>query len=204
MRKPRIFCVGLNKTATTSLHEAFKILGFKSCHNVHNGKRARLLIEKALKNNRDLLHYFDEYDVYSDMGLFSYFKELDKSYPDSKFILNTRDANDWVESRIRHDEGLNKSQPFEFKRPVDRNQRKKLLEFREKIHNDILDHFMGRNDFLIIDVCKGEGWEKLCPFLGVPIPKKPFPYLNKTPNLKMKIIRKIPILNRIEKCSRLK
>ena len=31
------------------------------------------------------------------------------------------------------------------------------------------------DDLLVIDISAGEGWEALCPFLGVPVPDKPFP-----------------------------
>ena len=34
------------------------------------------------------------------------FKELDKQYPNSKFILNTRYKNDWIRSRIKHGDYL--------------------------------------------------------------------------------------------------
>ena len=30
-----------------------------------------------------------------------------------------------------------------------------------------------------MDFSSGDGWEKLCPFLGLPVPAKPFPHANK-------------------------
>jgi hypothetical protein len=46
---------------------------------------------------------------------------------------------------------------------------------------DVLDYFEHRmHDLLIIDVTAGEGWELLCPFLGVPVPNRPFPWSHKT------------------------
>jgi hypothetical protein len=35
-----------------------------------------------------------------------------------------------------------------------------------------------KKDFLEIDICNGEGWEKLCKFLGCEIPNQPFPRAN--------------------------
>jgi hypothetical protein len=29
-----------------------------------------------------------------------------------------------------------------------------------------------------MDVTKGEGWEQLCPFLGLDVPVEPFPKIN--------------------------
>jgi hypothetical protein len=49
-----------------------------------------------------------------------------------------------------------------------------------KFHRGVEDHFRGREDkLLILDICGGDGWEKLCPFVGKPIPDIPFPHENK-------------------------
>ena len=34
-------------------------------------------------------------------------------------------------------------------------------------------------DFLVINIPAGEGWDKLCPFLGLPVPDAPFPLKNR-------------------------
>ena len=48
--------------------------------------------------------------------------------------------------------------------------------FRKHIE-DVRRHFAGRPDKLIeLDIPAGDGWEKLCPFLGRPIPEQPFPH----------------------------
>jgi hypothetical protein len=48
---------------------------------------------------------------------------------------------------------------------------------------EVCDYFEDRaGDLLIMDICGGDGWEKLCPFLGVPVPSVPFPDLNKGKN----------------------
>jgi len=41
----------------------------------------------------------------------------------------------------------------------------------------VMDYFKDRpDDLLIIDICSGEGFEKLAPFLGRPLPAQPFPH----------------------------
>ena len=46
---------------------------------------------------------------------------------------------------------------------------------------EIKDYFSGReNDLLIMDITKGDGWEKLCPFLDKPIPSENIPKENVT------------------------
>ena len=37
-------------------------------------------------------------------------------------------------------------------------------------------------NFLVLDIAKGDGWDKLCPFLGVDVPDLKFPHA-KTPTI---------------------
>ena len=45
---------------------------------------------------------------------------------------------------------------------------------------NVMEHFAGEKSaqLLVLDLVGGEGWEKLCPFLGVPKPDVPFPHDN--------------------------
>jgi hypothetical protein len=44
----------------------------------------------------------------------------------------------------------------------------------------VIDYFQGRPDkLLILNVCDGEGYDKLCPFLGLDVLNEPFPHKNK-------------------------
>lgn len=47
-------------------------------------------------------------------------------------------------------------------------------------HNkEAVEYFKNRpQDLLVIDITKGDGWEKLCPFLNKDIPDVPFPKSN--------------------------
>jgi hypothetical protein len=51
---------------------------------------------------------------------------------------------------------------------------------RYEAHNDeVLAYFADRpGDLLVLRVTEGEGWETLCPFLGLPEPQTPFPHAN--------------------------
>jgi hypothetical protein len=40
----------------------------------------------------------------------------------------------------------------------------------------VREHFADRpGDLLVLDITAGEGWDRLCPFLGLPEPGVPFP-----------------------------
>jgi hypothetical protein len=53
--------------------------------------------------------------------------------------------------------------------------------FRKKYHehNDRVLHSIPANQLLVMNISDGDGWEKLCPFLGVATPIHPFPHENK-------------------------
>ena len=174
MSQPKIYCIGLNKTGTTSLHQAFGILGLKSMHDSY---KAGALIEAAIQGNLKLMHYMEDYDAFSDYPFFRYYKELDLEYPGSKFILNTRDSEDWVGSRVRHDLDWSSKNPDKPRRV---NDKQKLLSFKESVEGDIRKYFQNRpSDFLVFDISVGDSWDKLCGFLNTAIPSTPFPYENR-------------------------
>ena len=55
--RARVFCIGLNKTGTSSLHAAMEILGLMSLH--WGGLPVRYTIEAALAEGRPLLSGLD-------------------------------------------------------------------------------------------------------------------------------------------------
>lgn len=179
--RARIFCIGLNKTGTSSFDEAVTLLGFASLH--WGGPRVREAVEAALAAGRPLLSNLDaRYDAFSDIEVLSKnFVLLDEQYPGSKFILTVRPIDDWIDSRRRH---------------VQRNVRRKEAgeyngtflevkedEWREDWYRQVSQarsYFNGRSDFLEYDIVAGLGWEPLCSLLDVPEPKTEFPWVNRT------------------------
>ena len=93
MKKNKIFCIGLHKTGTSSLHEFSLKCGYKSTHSAN-----------WAFNNQAL----EKFDFFSDGGShfdniieFDYESLLHK-YPDALFILNVRDARSWIVSKLKH------------------------------------------------------------------------------------------------------
>lgn len=176
----KIFGIGLNKTGTVSLHHALTELGYRSLHFA--GPEEREKIRRARREGRGLVDHLPEYDAFSDIwSLSKDFALLDEQYPGSKFILTTRTLDGWLESRRHH---------------VERNVRRKAegtyhgtflevdvegwtRQYREH-HERVLAHFAGRpGDLLVMDIPGGDGYEVLCPFLGHPVPDRPFPWRNR-------------------------
>ena len=190
----KIFGLGFHKTGSTTLETALITLGYSATGNL--GKQELLyqaLKEKEWKLIEDFLL---PYDGFRDMPWPLFYKELDKHFPGSKFILTTRSEQNWLESCVNHykEDG----NPF-FEKiygegnhfPVG-NEEIWLHRYRE--HNrEIKSYFKDRpNDFLELSWEDGDGWEKICTFLDKPIPDRDFPHANKGKyNLLQKIQRRI-------------
>ncbi len=177
-----MFGIGLNKTGTISLHEALTTLGYRSLH--WGGPSVRQVVEQALADGRPLVEAFPDHDAFSDIWCLSEnFVLLDEQYPGSRFVLTTRDLSSWLTSRERH---------------VERNRQRKLegtysgtflevdvetwtREYHDH-HRKVADHFAGRGDLLVMDITSGDGYEVLCPFLGVEVRSEPFPVRHRATN----------------------
>jgi hypothetical protein len=103
----KIFQIGFNRCGTRSLAALFRESGVRSVHWDY-GRLARR-IQWNHQHGRALLQGYENYAFYADMedapNLYAhieYYKILDQQYPNSRFILNVRNKNRWLLSRLRH------------------------------------------------------------------------------------------------------
>lgn len=175
MRK-KVFCVGFQKTGTTSLSKALKILGYTvTGPNGTNDPE----IEKNVR--RKAFALVDKYDAFQDNPWPLLFKELDEKFPGNLFVLTLRDEDAWIKSVVRHF-GKKDSPLFRWVYGVGNPlENEEIYLNRYKQHNkDVIQYFRNRpEDLLIVDFSKNNGWEELCRFLQCDIPNKPFPHANK-------------------------
>ncbi|WP_460272513.1 sulfotransferase [Celeribacter sp. ULVN23_4] len=116
-RRPKVFILGFNKTATTALHQWFKLSGYRSFHWGVIAKEkvpGRYLANVVISNvtcGRPPLETLEDFDCYSEFSnvrddyFFEanyFFDKLYEAYPDAYFILNTRSTESWIKSRVRH------------------------------------------------------------------------------------------------------
>ena len=174
----KVFGVGFQRTGTTSLSVALNTLGIKT-----------LQFPKELYNDIDH-DVIREFDGFTDDPVTLLYKELDKRHPKSKFIHTIRDENSWIKSihwllttgKVKFKESFSKyGDEFNMKLFGTTEYDEKLfLETYRKYNEEVFNYFANRpDDCLVIDFTKGEGFEKLCPFLGKPMPDRPFPHRNK-------------------------
>jgi hypothetical protein len=168
LMKKKVFGIGLSKTGLTSLAEAMRHLGYKTIQYPYRPSQ--------IKNN----------DCALDLTVTLNYKKLDKKYPKSKFILTVRDYDSWLKSMRNHYRRYPASKRYKeqlmyrlkFWDTVNFNRRLMTKKYYDHL-DDVDKYFKGRKkDLLIINICDGEGWKKLCPFVGKKIPRKPFPREN--------------------------
>jgi len=103
-----IFQIGFNKCGTTSMHALFWKSGYNSFH-WDNGNLAKTIQENI--DSQDIVKGYPKNSFFNDMELSLanedifcqyYFQKFFETYPNSKFVLNIRDKDKWLKSRIRH------------------------------------------------------------------------------------------------------
>ena len=177
----RVFGIGLHKTATTSLHAALQILGYESTHWPSGTWARDVLNEMTTKGFSPTL---EKTYAASDLPISILYKELDKAYPGSKFILTIRNENEWLRSVRDHFSYKNPYRwewdvyPFSNKIHQMVYGRKTfdydIFKERYRRHNaEVIDYFKERPDDLL--VMTKPDWSELCRFLGKPVPEVTYP-----------------------------
>lgn len=94
----KIFCIGYNKTGTTTLEETLRFYGYSL--PLQKQQEARLSKNVFDTNYVEFLSFVQRYDAFQDMpfsqGLT--FVAADALFPNSKFILSVRDSEAWFQS----------------------------------------------------------------------------------------------------------
>lgn len=176
MDERKVFCIGFHKTGTTSLSVALNILGYRVTgpNGVEDPDIKKNVYEMAFE-------LVKQYDAFRDNPWPIIYKELDVRCPDSKFILTIRDSASWIRSQVMHF-GLTETPMrkwiYGFGCPQG-NEGIYIKRF-EKHNQEVTEYFKDRSrNFLLLDLTKEDGWEKICPFLNKKIPDIPFPHANK-------------------------
>lgn len=153
----KVFQIGFNKCATLSLHTFFKNNGHSSVH-WDGGKWNKIFHKNHIKGNL-LCNGHDDIIFWSDLTYIQrHFETFAVQYPSAKFIYNTRNIDDWIESRKRHysPKGIeriwmkeNKLRENKIKHPP-QHWRSEWVIYERRL----LEYFSGihRNRLLIFDI----------------------------------------------------
>jgi hypothetical protein len=201
---PKVFCIGLNKTGTTSLEIALKNLGYKMGNQYHG---EMLLKDYARRNFKPIIQFCSTADAFQDAP-FSFpftFYFLDQAFPNAKFLLTVRDdADQWYNSLVNFHAKIfgggkvptkevlqnayyrYKGRPWEASRVLfntpeyDVYHKPTLISYYERHNADVREYFRLKQNFLEINLSEPGAYLKMCAFLGKEPIDNDFPWLNKT------------------------
>lgn len=185
---PKVFGIGLSKTATTSLHVFLRLLGLPAAH-FHNP------ITKDLLYRSD----FDKFNAFSDISVSYQFESLYHQFPNARFIYTQRALEPWTNSIQKH---YKSAFGIDHLKEINRPELNQLYRGRlQEIHYNLygqcsswqeayqafeqrVDRFFEakpKEKLLKIDVTQHPNPGKaISSFLGMPDPNLVFPHKNKT------------------------
>ena len=191
---------GLGRTGTLSLKAALERLGYGPCYHMIEvltaPERGRHWLERTPDGSYHWDAIFREYRATVDWPAAAFWRQLVECYPDAKVLLSLRDADRWYDSVMRTIYPV-------MTRALPEDAPETLQDFREMVYTLIFERtFEGRladrahakrvfeeHNRAVIEAVPasrllvyeaGDGWEPICRFLDVPVPKEEFPHLNDT------------------------
>jgi len=174
----KIFFIGFNKTATTSLHRWLVRSGIHSVHYSENGRHdgANLAkeIEVRIGDMHALRSYLSRWTAFSDLCYVTenclieanrHYALFHRAFPDAYFVLNDRDTDAWITSRIAHGSGSQIRRAMAYYKA---NEDEVIAMWRlqkERHTNEVLKYFDGYARFLWFRIDRDSAW-KLAQFLS--------------------------------------
>ena len=180
----KVVGIGLPKTGTTTLGYCFRRFGFK-----HHTFDMDLAYQVKRNNLAPVIEKARKFETFEDWPWFEIYRELDQTFPHSKFILTLRkDTETYVASLKRHheregirNEGFVKPYYWDQVHGVEPSSwdYEKSAQRYERHSREVLEYFGNRINKDLLAVCweHGDGWAKLSRFLNKAVPDEPFPHL---------------------------
>lgn len=183
-KRPKVFCIGLSRTGTTSITVALKMLG----HEAHHQCCQLVELVPGSKPRVDK-EWADAFDATSDVAPATVLEELAEMYPDAKFVLTQRPPLVWGKAMIRFcsKHWLIFLVPIPpVKQIFDAIYGEGWAAYDEERWAKVYEAHEARVDkafakaphrLLKFSIVGNGGWKPLCKFLGVTaVPSVPFPH----------------------------
>jgi len=185
--RQKVFGIGFHKTGTSSLASALRLLGYTVAGRFVVDDQTigdTVIVDRAIQ-------IANAVDAVQDNPWPLVYRGLDSAFPGSKFILTIRDTDEWWVSALGHFGGKSTAMRTWIYGVGDPEGHEDLYKRRYEAHNDeVLEYFSDRpDDLLVFAITDGEGWDRLCPFVGETIPDEPFPH--RRPNTADTLNRKL-------------
>jgi sulfotransferase family protein len=197
---------GFGRTGTLSLKQALEQLGFGPCYHMIETRthpdHDALWLALARGETKDWRAILGDYRATVDWPGVFIWKDLVAANPDAKVILGLRDAESWYESAAntifaRMRDFANALESAELDR-LDPAHVAHMRMVNEVVMQQTFGGDLGRAHAIAVfeahnaEVRRtvpperllvyepGEGWERLCAFLQVPVPDAAYPKVNST------------------------
>ena len=175
--RTKVFGVGLSKTGTSSLHDAVVKLWYRSIHE--DKALVPYLYPHHQHDSRTIFNmtaHYNNMDAAFDLPTAMYYQELLAAFPNARFVLTVRDADQWFKAFSEHCQ-----RTVEFNGGVVPVRVARLREAvygssvpdkdvwieRYKAHNARVHQIIPPQQLLVMDITRGDGWVQLCDFLSV-------------------------------------
>lgn len=182
----RVFCIGMNKTGTSTMKHCFEQLNLSPIAAPKTyTKEVRKKINHFYdhKSYHEMLELAEHYQAFEDRpwNMWSMYRHLHERFPDSKFILTVRDPESWWRST---EHWVTVAKPEVLKRyqlhlRVHQPSKESMIESYLRYNQEVEEYFRGTGQLLVVNLEQGDGWDKLCNFLDLPVPKSEFPHANR-------------------------
>ncbi|KAI9472090.1 MAG: P-loop containing nucleoside triphosphate hydrolase protein [Benjaminiella poitrasii] len=198
-----IIGAGYGRTGTDSLRRALDMLGYKTHHMKSFQEDPTIDPDDFYNAYHDRAHanwdkMYANYTAAVDWPTAAYYKDLLAYYPTAKVILTVRSAESWyasVKNTIRKYQLRSLALPEKDERRqrmirmtvatcLDGLMADDAFEDQEAMQRLFLEHIeqvkriVPGDQLLVMQL--GEGWERLCEFLGKSVPDVPYPHVNST------------------------
>ena len=173
----KVFCIGFQKTGTSSLGTALHLLGY----TVANHVRYRDVVPTEQAVIGDLVARLDRYNAFQDTPWYLYYEIFYHAFPDAKFILTTREEDSWHRSMCRFfGDAWNPMHIFIYGTHDPANNKDAFVS-RYRAHNDAVRTFFAKDPdrFAEVDLSRDDAWAVLSGLLECRTPRAPFPHENR-------------------------
>jgi len=198
----KIIGAGFGRTGTASLKAALEHLGFGPCYHmfevIAKPERAQDWHEAMDGSVDDWESVLGGFQSTVDWPGCTFWRELMDFYPDAKVLLTVRDPEKWYDSvhgtiyQFVQGEPGDDAFSTHLRPMVERmiwdgtfdgrfDDREHAIKVFEE-HNAAVQAGVPADRLLTYRV--GEGWERLCEFLEVPVPAEDFPHVNDSASIR--------------------
>ncbi|MEP3709437.1 sulfotransferase, partial [Tateyamaria sp.] len=151
MTASKIFCLGFQKTGTTSMAVFFETMGLRVAgyNNFRDMEKGEISDAAVLKHAIEIMKY---HDCAQDTPWFLLYKELDQAFPGSKFIHVVRDTDSWIKSATNHFKHYPKNfHTWIYGSAYPCGNEQSWIETYERHNRDVRVYFADRkNDYLFL------------------------------------------------------